>query len=67
MTPYAKGTKVPISRTRNEIEAMLAKHGADAFGYATKGNGQRTGNAYRLGSGLSRTLAFDSPGHQGQA
>ena len=38
MTPYAKGTKVPISRTRNEIEAMLAKHGADAFGYATKGN-----------------------------
>ena len=37
-TTYAKGTKVPITQTRGEIENLLVKHGADGFGYATKGN-----------------------------
>ena len=37
-TTYAKGTKVPITQTRGEIENLLVKHGADGFGYASKGN-----------------------------
>lgn len=28
---YAEQTKVPVSQSRNEIEALLAKHGADQF------------------------------------
>lgn len=33
MTPrlYAADTKVPVSQSRSEIEALLAKHGADQF------------------------------------
>ena len=28
---YAMDTKVPVSQTRNEIETLLGKHGADQF------------------------------------
>lgn len=31
---YAKGTDVPIERSRNELESTLKRYGADAFGYA---------------------------------
>ena len=34
--PYAAQTKVPISRTKTEIEELLAKHGAVGFAYATE-------------------------------
>ena len=30
---YAKGTKVPVSRSRDEIERLLTKYGADQFIY----------------------------------
>ena len=34
MTPrYAETTKVPVSRSRDELERILARYGADAFGY----------------------------------
>jgi hypothetical protein len=33
---YASKTKVPIERTRNEIESTLAKYGADRFAYFTE-------------------------------
>ena len=33
MTRYAAKTTVPVSRTRDEIERVLARYGADAFGY----------------------------------
>ena len=36
--PYAAQTKVPISRTKTEIEDLLAKHGAVGFGYVTEWN-----------------------------
>ena len=34
--PYAAQTKVPISRTKTDIEELLAKHGATGFAYATE-------------------------------
>lgn len=30
---YAETTKVPVGQTRLEIEKLLTKHGADAFGF----------------------------------
>ena len=33
MSPYAEKTKVPVSRSRDEIEHILSRYGADAFGY----------------------------------
>ena len=32
--PYAARTRVPISRTKTDIEELLAKHGATGFAYA---------------------------------
>lgn len=34
---YAKGTDVPVSRSRDEIERTLRRYGAEAFGYAGDG------------------------------
>lgn len=34
---YAADTSVPIDRSRSEIEAMLTRRGATAFGYAQEG------------------------------
>ena len=28
---YASDTRVPVGQTRSEIEALMAKHGADQF------------------------------------
>lgn len=36
--PYATQTRVPISKSKAEIEELLANHGAMGFAYATKGN-----------------------------
>lgn len=36
MGKYAKGTKVPASQSRSEIEQTLTRYGADHFGYAQK-------------------------------
>ena len=33
---YAERTKVPVMQSRNEIERVLTKYGADAFGFATE-------------------------------
>ena len=35
---YAAQTQVPISRTKTDIEELLAKHGAAGFAYATEGD-----------------------------
>ena len=32
--PYAARTRVPISRTKTDIEELLAKHGATGFASA---------------------------------
>jgi hypothetical protein len=34
--PYAWGTDVPAERSRSEIESILARFGADHFGYGVK-------------------------------
>ena len=36
--PYAARTRVPISRTKTDIEEQLAKHVANGFAYATEGD-----------------------------
>ena len=36
--PYAPQTRVPISKTKTDIEELLAKHGAAGFGYVTEGD-----------------------------
>ena len=36
--PYAAQTRVPISKTKTDIEELLAKHGAAGFGYVTEGD-----------------------------
>ncbi len=36
--PYAAQTRVPISKTKTNIEELLAKHGAAGFGYVTEGS-----------------------------
>lgn len=44
---FAKTTEVPVERTRAEIEAVLAKYGADAFAYAV--DGLRAQLGFRIG------------------
>ena len=36
--PYAAQTRVPISKTKTDIEELLARHGAAGFGYVTEGD-----------------------------
>ena len=36
--PYASQTRVPIAKTKTDIEEMLVKHGANGFGYITEGD-----------------------------
>ena len=33
---YAAQTRVPISKTKTDIEELLARHGAVGFGYVTE-------------------------------
>ena len=37
MSLYASETRVPVEQSRDEIEKLLKRYGADAFGYATDG------------------------------
>ena len=36
--PYAAQTRVPISRTKTDIEEFLTKHGAAGFAYGPEGD-----------------------------
>ena len=36
--PYAAQSRVPISKTKTDIEELLGKHGAVGFGYVTEGD-----------------------------
>ncbi|MCG7309717.1 MULTISPECIES: hypothetical protein [Brachybacterium] len=40
MSTYAKSTTVDPSRSRAEIESVLARYGATGFGYATEDDGE---------------------------
>lgn len=37
---YAQNTTVPVARSRTDVEQLLAKHGATAFGYLSQGDAQ---------------------------
>jgi hypothetical protein len=39
--PYAQHTKVPITKTRGELEALVKKHGAQGFATAWDQHGDR--------------------------
>lgn len=56
MTEYAKRTKVPAERTRLEIEALMAKRGADQF--FTGADRARALLAFRVGG---RHMRFTLP------
>lgn len=36
MSKYAANTRVPVDRSRHEIETILERYGADSFAYATR-------------------------------
>ena len=53
MTPYAAKTKVSVEQTRVDIERVLTRYGADAFGYSQDGPAvriafRREGRHYRI-------------------
>jgi hypothetical protein len=39
VTRYAEGTKVPVTKTRGEMQALLEQHGCSAFGWEKKPEG----------------------------
>lgn len=39
MAKYAENTKVPVENSKNEIEKILKRFGADQFGYGSKEDG----------------------------
>ena len=53
---YAKATKVPVERSRAEIERLLSKYGADQFLYAAAAGAARV--AFRM---KNRAVRFDLP------
>lgn len=53
---YAKKTKVPVDRTRNEIEALLEKRGARRFAYMTE-----AGRAVVMFEAFDRKIRFTLP------
>lgn len=46
MTRYAQKTTVPVERSRNEIEATLARYGAQQFMYGWDTGGEADTNRY---------------------
>ena len=44
---YAEKTSVPVARSRDEIERILTKYGADQFFYGTSIKGKGIGFAYK--------------------
>jgi hypothetical protein len=56
MTRFAEDTKVPITKTRDEIERTLARFGADRFAYFSE-----SGKAIVLFEAQGRRIRFDLP------
>jgi hypothetical protein len=56
--PYAYKTKVPVVQTRNEIQAILKKYGADRFMYFEEAN-----RATIVFEANERRIRFDLPLH----
>lgn len=58
MARYAATTQVPVSRSRDELERILTRYGADAFGYGW--DGPRSVISFRAHDRYIR-LAMDVP------
>lgn len=56
MSQYASGTDVSISRSIQELERLVGKHGATGFGYGRDDNEQRTRVMFRI---ADRMVRFD--------
>lgn len=54
--PYAEKTKVPVEKSKTEIERTLARYGADRFAYFTE-----AGKAIIVFEAHERRLRFDLP------
>lgn len=66
MGKYAKRTKVPAGQSRNEIEAVLQRYGADSFGYTNEPGVIKIG--FRLKGRMVRfTIRIPDPEKQPQA
>lgn len=53
---YAKSTRVPVRQSRHEIEAVLAKYGADKFGFSIE-----PGRAIVMFQNNNRTVRMTLP------
>jgi hypothetical protein len=58
---YAAHTKVPVDRSKTEIERTLARYGADRFAYFTE-----AGKAIIVFEAHDRRLRFDLPVPEGE-
>lgn len=54
--PYAEHTKVPVEKTKTEIEQTLKRYGADRFAFFTE-----SGKAIIVFEAHNRRLKFDLP------
>lgn len=61
MAQYAKRTTVSVERTRNEIEATLARYGAKQFMYGWGAAGALVAFVVRVDSGQDRQVRFELP------
>lgn len=61
---YAEGTDVPPDRSKNEFEALLKRHGAKEFIFATKEEGENRGTRiiYRMhGMMVRQSVLYPAP------
>ncbi len=61
MSRYAQNTTVPVERSRNEIEATLARYGAKQFMYGWDGNGALIAFVVEPSPGRNRQVRFQLP------
>lgn len=56
--PYARTTEVPIPRTQSDIQQVITKYGADAYGLATDSKEGRASVTFRI---TERYVRIDLP------
>lgn len=61
MSRYAQGSAVPVDRSKTEIEQVLARYGAEKFGYATDHGSATVGFQVR-GRAVRMRLILPDPG-----
>lgn len=61
MAKYAERTTVSVERSRNEIEQILARYGADQFMYGWTSHGAVIAFVVKVLSGQQRQVRFELP------